>query len=107
MHRWQTCESGAGACPPEVFEEGGDGGEQKPVVPLGLGRGNLVEQLLHGEGLGDAPALEVLSGPPKSKSLKRQTAAHDSQNDIRSLASSLAEVLLMCYRNELMRTRVG
>lgn len=47
--------------PPEVFEKGGDGGEEKAVVPLGFSRGDLVQQLLHGERFGYTTTLEVLN----------------------------------------------
>lgn len=45
---------------PEVSEKGGDGGEEKAVVPLGLGGGDLVQQFLHGERFGYTATLQVL-----------------------------------------------
>ena len=45
---------------PEVFEEGGDGGQEDAVVTLGLGRGDLVQKLLHGEGFGYVTTLQIL-----------------------------------------------
>lgn len=47
--------------PPEVFEKGGDGGEEKAVVALGFSCGDLVQQLLHGERFGYTATLEVLN----------------------------------------------